>query len=107
MPKEPISVEKTKNTFIVLGLVNLLASPLYFFDARLGLTASIALTATALHKFNEIGKARRPGSNLINRANNFLAPYTGDSNTDWDNTVRNVVNGGDAVCTQIFPRSTH
>ncbi|WP_133137308.1 hypothetical protein [Legionella rowbothamii] len=102
MPKQAISTEKVKNTSIVVGLLNVIALPAFFVDSRLGAGICLLLTGAALYQFNKIGESRRPGSNMVNRMNNFFAPYTGDPSTELDNAVRNIVNGGDSVYQQLF-----
>ena len=104
MPKE-ISTEKVKHTAILVGLLNLAAVPAFLADTRWGEGLCLFITGAAFYQFNKIGESRRPGSNMVNRMNNFFAPYTGDPSTDLDNTVRNIVNGGDAVYQQLFSES--
>lgn len=102
MPKQEISTEKVKHTSLVVGLLNAIALPAFLVDSRLGAGLCLFITGAALYHFNKIGESRRPGSNMVNRMNNFFAPYTGDPSTDLDNTVRNIVNGGDSVYQQLF-----
>lgn len=97
MPKNEIDPEKALKTGVVLGLINLILSPLWLLDAKLGVTASIALSAVAVYQFAQLGRERRPGSNAVNTANNFFVSLFGGSSTDMENTTRNVANGGAAV----------
>ncbi|MDR3502037.1 MAG: hypothetical protein P4L79_05580 [Legionella sp.] len=102
MPRQTISTEKVKHTAIVLGLLNVIALPAFLADSRLGAGLCLFITGAALYQFNNIGESRRPGSNMVNKVNNFFVPYTGDPSTDLDNTVRNIVNGGDFVYQKLF-----
>ncbi len=104
MPKEEVSTEETKKTAVVLGLGNLILAPLYAFNAKIGFTASLALTGAALYQLHELGKSRRPVPNALNQANNFFSSQTGTTSTEINNAVSNIVNGGAAVFDEFTPR---
>lgn len=104
MPKGDVSTEDTQKTALLLGVGNLILSPLYYVNAKLGITASLALTAAAIYELHELGKSRRPAGNAVNKANNFFSSITGAESSDIDNAVKNIVNGGAAVYDQITPK---
>jgi len=101
MKTNEVSTEKTQKTSALLAVFNLILSPLYYLNAKLGLTTSIVLTGAALYELHEIGKSRRPGSNTLNNMNNFFAAQTGAPTSNIDNAVRNIVNGGDVVFDEL------
>jgi hypothetical protein len=97
MPRS-IDSEKALKTATVLGLVNLVvAVPFYSVRPGLALAMAIGVSSFMLYHFHELGKERRPGSNLINKANNFFSTYTKDPNTNLINAAKNIVNGGAAI----------
>lgn len=95
---QTIDADKAAKTGVVLFLANLLFIPItYAIDSKVGAATALVLTAGLMGYFNELGKERRPGSNAINRINNFFSTFTGDPNTDLLNTTKNIVNGGAAT----------
>ncbi|MFJ1267262.1 hypothetical protein ACD661_01685 [Legionella lytica] len=105
MPKEATSTEKVAHTAIVVGLFNLISIPAFFADSRLGAGLLVLITGTTFYQFNKIGEPTRPIGNMVNKMNNFFAPYTGDPSTDLENTARNIINGGDSVYQQLFSQN--
>lgn len=99
MAKDDISTEETQKTAMLLGLGNLLLAPIYYFNAKVGLTASVAFTGAALYQLHELGKERRP-------VGNFFSSRTG-SGGDIDNIVKNIVSGGAALYDEMTPAPHH
>lgn len=89
-------------TGTLIGLVNMLLTPLYWADTRLGLSAALLTTGAFLYGAHEVGKKRRPVENTINNANSFFGPKTGDKSTEVQNTLTNIVVGGSAIFDEIF-----
>ncbi|MGQ3887917.1 hypothetical protein ACQUW5_02650 [Legionella sp. CNM-1927-20] len=98
--------EKVTNTSKLLGLTNLIITPLYAFDAKIGLTATITANALLLYHLHELGKRRRPGSNTINKINTFFSSQANSESLEVDNALRNIVNGGDAVYNELSSKFT-
>lgn len=104
MPKEEVSTEETKKTAVVLGIGNLILAPLYAFNAKIGFTASLALTGAALYQLHELGKSERPVPNALNQTNNFFSSQTGTTSADINNAVSNIVKGGTTIFDKFVPR---
>ncbi|STY31295.1 Uncharacterised protein [Legionella wadsworthii] len=98
---------KMKKTLHVLVYTNLILSPLLLLDTQFALLAALVVNAVLIAQFNEIGKTRRAGSNLIHHtrsfAQNFFAqkPAREINLEDADNTLRNIINGGAAVYDEL------
>lgn len=107
MSKEGQSQEKVQKTGLLMGLVNLIVSPLYIVDSKMGLTVAIAANAAVLYQLHELGKSRRPGSNAINKIKTFFSSQTDTNSSEVNNAFRNIINGGAAVhdeLTSFVPR---
>ena len=84
----------------VIAAVNALLYPFYWADRRLGVTATIVASLSALYALHEVGKAKRPDENAAPNAGTFFAPKR-DSSDAIDNAFQNIVTGGAAVCDQF------
>lgn len=93
--------EKSTKTLQLVALANVLLSPLYLLDSKLGITAFFTTNAFLLYHFHELGKRRRPGSNTLNQINTFFASQTNSQSLGVDNALRNIVNGGDAIYNEL------
>lgn len=86
--------EKISKTGTVLGIANILMSPLLLIDGRLGLVAMLAVNGILLSSMHEIGRSRRPGSNALVAVNSIFADRADRQAVEADNTMRNIINGG-------------
>jgi len=86
--------EKMTKTGLVLGIANLVMSPLFIIDARVGLVAMLAVNGILLASMHDVGKSRRPGSNALVAANSMFADRSSRQAVATDNAIRNVINGG-------------
>lgn len=100
MPNHRIEEKMTK-TALLLVLSNLILAPLYVFDSKLGLAASLILTARLLHKMHQLGQARRPGANVVNGLQRFFSSQFHTESGEIENTGRNIINGGEALLDEI------
>ncbi|STX50409.1 Uncharacterised protein [Legionella busanensis] len=98
--------EKAANTSKLLGLVNLIITPLYALDTKVGLTVTLTANAFLLSYLHELGKRRRPGSNTINKINTFFSSQAKTESLEVENALRNIVNGGDAVYNEVLTKFT-
>ncbi|MDI1351207.1 MAG: hypothetical protein PSV35_00310 [bacterium] len=98
MPSSEISPIQTEKTGFLLGLINLCLAPVYYLDTKLGLTASLAITAGVLYKCHQVGEARRPGANLEHKLKTTL--FSAGSNS-CDNSVKNIVDGGAHIVDEV------
>jgi len=89
--------EKTQKTAQLVGVANLVTSPLLLVDLRIGITALIAVNSILLYYLHGLGKSRRPGSNALNTVSTFFAAQTNTNSNEIENTFRNIVNGGAAL----------
>ena len=103
MPKHGESADKAQKTGVLIAVGNVLLSPLYYADTKLGLAASLALTSAAIYKLHELGKSRRPGANTLNQVNTFFSSQTDTRSSEIENSFRNVVNGGAAIFDEFVP----
>jgi hypothetical protein len=102
MPKSDSKTQdKVVKTATVFGITNVLLSPLYWVDKKIGLTASLAANGYLIYHLHELGKERRPGANAINSINNFFVPHINGESHDLENSLRNVINGAAAVHDEI------
>ncbi len=89
-----INSTELEKTTLLLALANLCLAPIYCVSNKLGLMASVAVTGGALYQLNELGKSRRPVSNV------FFSSSSADPN-GFNNTVQNIVNGGAHVADSV------
>jgi hypothetical protein len=101
MAQDKISTDDIGKTATLIALGNTVLAPLYWVDAKLGLTAAIAGTAGFLYLAHEEGKKRRPVGNAVNQANSFFGGFTGDKSTSVSNTVANIAAGGSAIFDEV------
>lgn len=88
---------KAQKTAQLLGVANLMLSPLYFVDLRI----AIVTNAAALYYLHELGKSRRLGSNLLHQAHTFFSSQTHARSLGLNNAFRNLINGGAAVYDKV------
>ncbi|STX27893.1 Uncharacterised protein [Legionella beliardensis] len=93
--------EKLVKTSIIIGLGNLIVSPVYLIDSKLGLAFTIAVNAFLIQQLHNIGKSRRPGSNALNSINTFFSSKAAAESSEIENAFRNIINGGDAVYNEV------
>ncbi|MCE0722543.1 MULTISPECIES: hypothetical protein [Legionella] len=107
MPRNDPPEVKMQKTLQVLGVVNLILSPLLLIDSRLALTAGLIVNGLLISQLHEIGKKRRPGSNLLNQGRTYFSGmfFAQNSSNDHvgevDNALRNIINGGGAIHDEI------
>ncbi|MCE0723384.1 MULTISPECIES: hypothetical protein [Legionella] len=106
MAQDKINIDDAGKTGALLALGNTILAPLYWVDAKLGLTTAIVATSAFLYGAHEIGKKRRAVGNGINGMNSFFGGITGDKSTEVQNTVNNIVVGGAAIFDEIMPSET-
>jgi hypothetical protein len=95
--------DKAIKTAILLGALNVIASPLWLTSSA-GLLLTVAANALVIYKFNEIGERRRPGNNMLARGQTFFSTYLPNEYlqpNEVENSLRNVINGGAAVFDEI------
>lgn len=105
MSKEKVDTEETKKTALVLALGNILLAPLYYFNSKVGFTASVALTGAALYQLHDLGKEERSAENFFHNAGTFFLSQTDASKANVDNTVSNIVKGGAIIYDGLAPRT--
>jgi hypothetical protein len=113
VPRDDSYDVKMQKTLNVLGVVNLLLSPLLLVDARFALTAALIVNALLISQLHEIGRKRRVGSNLINQGRTFFSGSFLSSNIstqgtsseintgEIENAIKNVINGGGAIYDEV------
>lgn len=72
MAQDKINIDDAGKTGALVALGNTVLAPLYWVDAKLGLTTAIVATGAFLYGAHEIGKKRRAVGNGINGMNSFL-----------------------------------
>ncbi|KTD03381.1 hypothetical protein OQJ19_00880 [Fluoribacter gormanii] len=103
MAQDKINIDDAGKTGALVALGNTVLAPLYWVDAKLGLTAAIVATSAFLYGAHEIGKKRRPIGNGVNSLNSFFGGNTGDKSTEVQNALANIVVGGAAIFDEIMP----
>ena len=98
MSRNKMNSDNAGKTVTLIALGNAVLAPLYWVDARIGLSAALAATAAFLYSAHEIGKKRRPIENGINNMNSFFG-----GNTEVDNTINNIIAGGGAIFDGVMP----
>lgn len=106
MGREKINTDDVGKTGALLALGNTLLAPLYWLDAKLGLTTALVATGAFLYGAHELGKSRRLGGNLMNKANTFFGSKTGDKSTEVGNALANIATGGAAIFDEIMPKNS-
>lgn len=89
--------EQTIKTSLLLVGSNILISPLYLADSKLGLFASFLVTAGLLYTFNKTGEEGRLIQNKANSVTNFFSSNT----NNIENTAKNVMHGGASYYDEI------
>ncbi|ARB91731.1 hypothetical protein [Legionella longbeachae] len=105
MARDKINVDDVGKTVTIAALLNTVLAPLYWADAKIGLSAALVATGAFLYGAHEIGKKRRPAANGINSLNTFFGGATGDKSTEVQNAVANIVVGGKVIFDEVFPDS--
>jgi hypothetical protein len=105
MARDKINVDNAGKTAAIVALGNTLLAPLYWADAKLGLTAALIATSAFLYGAHEVGKNRRSFENGVNKANTFFGGYTGDKSTEVNNAMANIAAGGAVLFDEIMPSS--
>ncbi|WP_454785894.1 hypothetical protein [Legionella sp. WA2024007413] len=103
MAQDKINMDDAGKTGTLIALGNTILAPLYWVDAKLGLTTAIIGTGVFLYGAHEIGKKRRPIQNGVNNLNSFFGGNTGDKSTEVENAFANIVVGGAAMFDEIMP----
>tara|TARA_R110000868_G_scaffold236416_3_gene490446 strand:+ start:544 stop:867 length:324 start_codon:yes stop_codon:yes gene_type:complete len=96
--------EKMGKTGALLGLANIVMSPLLFSDSRAGLVVMVALNGFLLSHLHGLGKRRRPGSNALSAVHSIFVDPTDREVIETDNTIRNIINGGAAMFDSLANR---
>ncbi len=96
--------EKMTKTMTLLGIANVIMSPLLIIDSRVGLVAMLAVNGLLMVNLHEIGRSRRPGSNAIVAVNSIFADRANREVTEADNAIRNIINGGAAIHDELALR---
>ncbi|STY28970.1 Uncharacterised protein [Legionella wadsworthii] len=104
MTQNKIDVNDAGKTGALLALGNTVLAPLYWVDAKFGLTTAILATGAFLYGAHEVGKKRRPIENKVNSLNSFFGSKTGDKSTEVENAIANIVVGGSAIFDEIMPK---
>ncbi|MCW8397792.1 hypothetical protein OQJ26_03185 [Legionella sp. PATHC038] len=103
MSQSKINMDDAGKTGALLAIGNTLLAPLYWLDAKFGLTTAIVATGAFLYGAHEIGKKRRAVENGVNNMNSFFGGKTGDKSTEVQNTLANISVGGAAIFDEIMP----
>ncbi|CAM3018970.1 Uncharacterised protein [Legionella steigerwaltii] len=103
MSQAKINIDNVGKTGALVALGNTVLAPLYWVDAKLGLTAAIVATGAFLYGAHEIGKKRRPLQNAGNSLNTFFGGQTGDKSNEVHNALANIATGGAAIFDEIMP----
>ncbi|KTD44358.1 hypothetical protein [Legionella parisiensis] len=107
MPRNDTPEVKMQKTLQVLGVVNLLLSPLLLIDTHFALAAGLIINGLLISQLHDIGKKRRPGSNLLNQGRTYFSGMFFTKNSpnenigEVDNTLRNIINGGGAIHDEV------
>ncbi|MGM9453475.1 hypothetical protein ACTAZI_09090 [Legionella bozemanae] len=107
MPRNDTPEVKMQKTLQVLGVVNLMLSPLILIDSRLALAAGLVINGLLISQLHDIGKKRRPGSNLLNQGRTYFSGMFFTQNSpnenigEVNNTIRNIINGGGAIHDEV------
>lgn len=107
MSQAKINIDDAGKTGALVAVGNTLLAPLYWLDAKLGLTVAIAATSAFLYGAHEIGKNRRVVENGKNNLNTFFGGVTGDKSTEVQNALANIAVGGAAIFDEIMPSDNH
>lgn len=102
MAQDKINIDEAGKTGALIALGNTLLAPLYWADAKIGLTTALVATGAFLYGAHEIGKNRRPVENGVNKMNTFFGSKTGDKSTEVENALANIAAGGGAIFDEIF-----
>jgi len=105
MPLSKSQEKKAIKTLHLVGIINLFILPLELVDSRLCLIASLAINARFIYELHDLGKRRRPGSNIINKAAAFFSTPLEADVLRLDNCLRNIINGGAALHDHISVES--
>ena len=103
MSQSKINMDDAGKTGALLAIGNTILAPLYWLDAKLGLTTAIVVTTAFLVGSHEIGKKRREVENRVNNVNSFFGGITGDKSTEVQNALANIAVGGAAIFDEIMP----
>jgi hypothetical protein len=96
-----IDDDKIVKTVELLICVNAGLAGLVMVDPNIYLLIALAVNALILHHLHELGRRRRPGSNLLNGLNSIFASRGEADSREIDNMLRNIVNGGAAIHDEI------
>jgi hypothetical protein len=107
MARDKMNADNAGKTAALVALGNTLLAPLYWADAKLGLTAALIATGAFLYSAHEIGKNRRSFENGMNKANTFFGGYTGDKSTEVKTAMGNIAAGGAVIFDEIMPSSNN
>ena len=91
-------LEKSTKASVVIVTVNLVVAPLYFFDANVGIAASLAVNGLLLYKLNEMGSKVGLGHNLPANVNAFFVDGT-------QAALKNCMNGGEVAFNKYAPQA--
>ena len=92
-----VIIVKTEKTLLLMGLVNLVVSPFYFFNTNLAIPITTLLNAALLYQLHELGKNRRPIANAVQKVDSFFSRKQVATTLETENSMRNIINGGAAV----------
>jgi hypothetical protein len=93
--------EKTIKTAQLVGLANLVCSPLLLINSQVGLVALIAMNSYLIYSLHGLGKSRRPGANALTKAQSLFSSQTNTNSNEIENGVRNIINGGAALHDEV------
>lgn len=106
MARDKINSDSVGKTVTAVALLNTVLAPLYWADAKIGLSAALIATGAFLYSAHEIGKNRRATANGVNRLNTFFGGVTNDQSTELHNTSANIAEGGKVLFDELFQPST-
>lgn len=88
--------EEILKTGAILGVVNTLAAPFYWFGAKVGLTVSAIANGATLYLMHEQGKDERVVGNSLNKVGTFFG-----EGKPIENGTKNITRGGATLYNEV------